>query len=118
MGNLTENFSRDEFACNCGCGRDTIDIKTMEILQAVRDHYGRSVVITSGYRCADWNRHVGGASNSQHLYGRAADFKVSSVAPKFVAGWIEVTFPSASIGRYPTFTHVDTRTGQPARWGD
>ena len=114
---LSRHFKRREFACSCGCGFDTIDAQTLEILDAVRGHFGRPVIVTSAARCPDHNRAVGGASNSQHLYGRAADIQVQDHPPMAVADFIEERFPHASLGRYLTFTHVDTRADGPARWG-
>lgn len=114
---LSPHFKRAEFACSCQCGFDTIDHATLEILEAVRSHFGQPVIVTSAARCPEYNARVGGASDSQHLYGRAADIKVRGVSPQDVADYIEGHHPSASVGRYQTFTHVDTRTGPAARWG-
>ena len=117
MNSLTPNFKRSEFACKCGCGFDTIDARTLEVLQAVREHFAVPVVVTSAARCPDHNRAVGGARNSQHVYGRAADIQVRDVEPAAVFDWIAQQYPAASLGHYATFTHVDTRTSGPARWG-
>ncbi|MCE8027526.1 DUF882 domain-containing protein [Halomonas daqingensis] len=117
MTRLSPHFVRAEFACKCGCGFDTVDIGTLEILEAVRTHFGQPVTITSGCRCANHNRRVGGASNSQHVFGRAADIQVRNVSPSQVADWVAANFPAASIGCYRTFTHIDTRSNGPARWG-
>lgn len=114
---FSRHFKRREFACSCGCGFDTIDSQTLEILEAVRTSFDAPVIVTSGARCPEYNRKVGGASSSQHLYGRAADIQVKGYSPATIADFIAETFPHASIGRYRTFTHVDTRTGGPARWG-
>ena len=108
-------FSRLEFACQCGCGFDTVDISTLSILEAVRDHFG-PVVVTSGCRCEEHNKRVGGSPNSQHKFARAADIKVSSTKPETVYGWVAENFPHASLGLYDTFVHVDTRVDGPARW--
>lgn len=113
---LSSHFARDEFACKCGCGFDTVDAGTLEILESVREHFQSPVTVTSGCRCPDYNRQVGGASQSQHKLGRAADIQVKGVDPVNVHDWIVETFPSVSVGRYSTFTHVDTRTDGPARW--
>jgi zinc D-Ala-D-Ala carboxypeptidase len=43
-------------------------------MQKVRDLLGHPVVISSGYRCPALNRAVGGARNSDHMRGLAADF--------------------------------------------
>lgn len=43
------------------------------VLQPIRDKYGKPIYINSGYRCPTLNRKVGGVSNSQHTLGKAAD---------------------------------------------
>ncbi len=48
------------------------------VLQPLRDRFG-PIRITSGYRCPEQNRAVGGASNSQHMRGEAADIHLPSV---------------------------------------
>ena len=50
-----------------------------KILQPVREKWGNPLLITSGYRCEQLNKIVGGVSTSQHLYGEAADLKVTAV---------------------------------------
>ncbi|MGP9500276.1 D-Ala-D-Ala carboxypeptidase family metallohydrolase [Halomonas sp. AOP43-D1-4] len=116
MPQVSQHFQRREFACRCGCGFDTVDSQTLAALEAIRTHFGQPVTVTSGCRCAAHNARVGGARNSQHTLGRAADIKVSNVAPAQVAAWAEVNLPHASVGRYSTFTHIDTRSTGPARW--
>jgi zinc D-Ala-D-Ala carboxypeptidase len=44
-------------------------------MQSVRDCLMQPVFISSGYRSPEVNRAVGGAQNSQHTQGQAADFK-------------------------------------------
>ena len=116
MGNLTKNLSRDEFACKCGCGLDTVDIKTVQAVQKIRDHYDRAVTITSGCRCKRHNKKVGGGQNSQHLVCRAADFTVMGIDPLIVQDWVKHNLFDVSMGAYDTFTHIDTRSGEAARW--
>jgi uncharacterized protein YcbK (DUF882 family) len=117
MGDLSNDFSRREFACKCGCGADTIDAGTLKVLQDLRYHFLQPVTVNSGHRCRTYNRKVGGAANSQHLTGRAADVTVMGIHPSHVADYFERTYPNMyGIGRYATFTHIDTRSGPPARW--
>lgn len=118
MGDLSPHFSRHEFACKDGCGFDTMDYATVQILEEVREHFGVPVTINSGCRCVSHNKAVGGASGSQHVYGRAVDIVVQGVAPSEVADWLErgPMVGRGGVGRYPSFTHVDSRTSGPARW--
>lgn len=44
-----------------------------EVLQPIRDAWGQPIIVTSGYRCQKLNRAIGGAINSDHVYGCAAD---------------------------------------------
>ena len=43
------------------------------VLEPLREHFNEPVIISSGYRCNELNRLVGGVRNSQHLTGEAAD---------------------------------------------
>ena len=52
---------------------DNIKRLCTEVLEPLRQHFGQPIVINSGYRCPALNRAVGGARNSYHLQGRAAD---------------------------------------------
>lgn len=45
------------------------------VLDPLREAYGKPIVVTSGYRCLALNKAVGGASNSQHMTGQAADIR-------------------------------------------
>lgn len=110
-------FQRVEFACSCGCGFDTVDSETLAVLEDVRAHFEAPVVVTSGCRCSAYNARIGGAEHSQHKLGRAADIQVKDVTPTRVQDYLINRYPGRyGIGRYDTFTHVDTRTGGPARW--
>ena len=118
MGDLTENFSRSEFACKCGCGFDDIALDTVYICQAVRDHFNRPVTITSGCRCIAQNANVGGAENSQHIAGTAADIVVKDVHAYDVYEYLDTNSVDLSVGglgKYNLFIHLDTR-GKRARW--
>ena len=114
---LSPHFRREEFACRCGCGTDTVDAALITVLEKIRSHFDAPIKVTSGIRCPDHNRAVGGASNSQHLYGKAADIQVKGVEPAAVAGYAEYLLGGCcGVGRYSSFTHVDVRP-DPARWG-
>ncbi len=108
-------FTRDELACNCQCGQDTVDYELGEVLDAIREYFNAKVVVTSGNRCKAYNTQIGGGVNSQHLYSKAADIKVSGVKPQDVADFAEELLTEGGIGRYNSFTHVDVRNRK-ARW--
>lgn len=111
------HFKESEFRCKCGCGEAVISTKLVGLLEAIRALAGhKPVIITSGYRCEQHNRAVGGAQNSQHLYGTAADIVIKGLAPGEIAKLAE-RCGADGIGVYPKmgFCHVDTR-GWSARW--
>lgn len=58
------------------------------VLYPLRKLVGHPVRITSGYRCADLNKAVGGATNSQHSTGEAADIEVAGQSNSAVFNWI------------------------------
>jgi len=117
----TEHFSVSELACPC-CGRnecvDALPV-AMEQFRAVVD---RAVVPDSGYRCEVHNAKVGGAKNSQHRLGNAADvvtnpamsphqmYQAALKVPAFAAGGLGVSLKPDG------YIHMDIRTGGPRRW--
>lgn len=114
--NLSTNFKVKEFACTDGSDPIFIDSDLVNVLQKIRTHFGKSVTITSAYRTPTKNKAVGGATYSQHLYGKAADIKVSGVTPKNVAKYAETILKNTGgIGIYSTFVHIDTRAAK-SRW--
>lgn len=108
---LTKNFAIYEFSChgNGCCSTVKIDSELAACLQKIRDHFGKPVHINSGYRCPKHNKAVGGATNSYHTTGQAADIVVEGVSPAEVAKYAE-SIGMLGIGQYSNFTHVDTRT--------
>ena len=113
---LSKNFTVSEFACKGSgcCSTVLIDDKLIEYVQKIRDHFGKSITITSGYRCPTHNSRVGGATGSRHAKGQAADIVVQGVAPRKVAQYAE-SIGIKGIGLYETskdghFVHIDTRT--------
>lgn len=112
---LSENFKVREFACHDGSDTVLIDTELVDILQAIRDAFGKPITINSAYRNAKYNKKIGGATNSQHVYGKAADIRVEGVPPFAVAAWMEQHIKSAgkhACGYYPIqlFCHVDSRS--------
>lgn len=120
---LSANFTVREFACRDGSDPVFIDTRLVQVLQSIRDYFGKPVVITSAYRTAAHNKAVGGAKYSQHCYGRAADIRVAGVTVEQLAAYAEKLLPdTGGIGRYPVrsgrptgWVHVDVRPNK-SRW--
>ncbi len=112
----TRNFNISEFRCKGSrtYPRGGIDANLLTRLEQLRYNLGdKSIVVNSGYRSPSHNKKVGGASNSQHIHGKAADIVVRGVKPSTVYNAADKLFNG--VGRYNTFTHVDTR-GYKARF--
>ena len=94
--------------------------ETLFLVDAVRRYYGKPVTITSAYRCPAYNKLCGGATQSWHMQGYAIDFVIKGISPKLVRNlllkWRQAGEFKGGLGRYSTFTHVDTR-GYNATWG-
>ena len=114
---ITPHFKVREFACSDGSDVVFVSTSLVDILEAIRVHFGRPVTITSGYRTVSYNASLNNSSKkSQHCNGLAADIKVAGVAPADVADYAETLLPgTGGIGRYSTFTHIDVRADK-ARW--
>lgn len=120
---LAPDFKVRELRCRDGSDTVMVDEVLTVVLQCIREHFGKPVTITSGYRTAAHNAAVGGAKSSQHLLGRAADIRVEGVSVEDVAAYAESLMPDwGGVGRYPVkagratgWVHVDTRA-EKARW--
>ena len=86
-------------------------MKLAYYLETVRSHFDNAtIVINSGYRPPSVNKAVGGASNSQHIYGAAADIVVSGISPRVVYKRLDSFHGSkGGLGNGKSFTHVDVR---------
>ena len=113
---LSTNFKSTEFDCkgkNC-CSETLIDAKLVNYLQNIRNHFGRAVNISSGYRCEANNKKVSESTTSQHVNGAAADIYINGVAPIEIAKYAE-KIGVLGIGLYDSdkdghFVHIDIRT--------
>ena len=103
---LSKNFRLDEFKCKCKqCDPQLLDDHLVELLQKLRDHFGRSVHVNSGYRCESHNVKVGGSPSSHHKRGMAADIRIQGITPEEVAQYAE-SIGIQRIGLYDNFVHI------------
>ena len=125
MGMISKNFSYREFEksataerldiCNVIIDvrvRNAIRALVINILQPLRDELGSPVHVSSGYRCPELNKQVGGVPESQHVRGEASDIYVmqpdgTRMPPVDVARLIDrLGLPYDQLIIYPTFVHV------------
>lgn len=137
-GYFSEHFSHNEFACKCsargygplcnGWGLEVgvaisgdqitrlMDPRLFLNLEDIRAHFGGAPIhVNSGFRCPGHNERQGGAKESQHLKGKAADIWSPVTKPYVIYEYCNEKFADCGVGRYPSFTHIDTR-GTAARW--
>ena len=114
---LSENFKSTEFDCKCKnseCNKTLIELNGVVCLQKARDILGKAIKITSGFRCKEHNKAVGGVSGSLHLKGTAFDL----ACPKGIS-LNDFAFVCEQAGfngvlRYDgqNFVHCDMRSGR------
>lgn len=73
---ISPHFALKEMACKDGSDKVLYSTGLMSMLEKLRAYGGFTVHINSGYRSPSYNRKIGGASKSQHIYGTAADIIV------------------------------------------
>jgi zinc D-Ala-D-Ala carboxypeptidase len=98
--NLSANFTlkeltRSDTATRLGLDNnpnnealENLKLLCEKVLQPVRDHFGKSVTVNSGYRSPESNAAVGGSKTSDHCKGMAADIEIVGIANADLAQWI------------------------------
>lgn len=104
-----KNFRIQEFVCRCGCKmpaevRQNIEALVANVLDPLREAYGKPIYVNSGHRCEAYNRKVGGVPRSQHIVGEAADIHCDDNAKLAKLIVQQGRFDQLII--YPTFLHV------------
>lgn len=120
MGNLTTNFSRQEFMCKCGCGLASISSELVSKLQTMRTACGFPFTITSGCRCAKHNKNVGGKIDSAHLPDtngvcHAVDIAYSTANDLYsmIMAAQQAGIKRIGINFAKRFIHIDNDSGKP-----
>ena len=125
MAMLSKNFDLREFTSLTNIPDYVFEnLKGMAIdLEVIRAHFGgKPLVINSGYRTKEHNARIGGVPNSQHIHGRAVDFRIPGVTDWDLYNGVEQLIDQGKItqgglGLYAGRIHYDTR-GTRARWID
>lgn len=114
---ISAHFGVWEFKCRDNSRVIVLSKALVGLLEKVRGHFKRPVVIHSGYRTVQYNSQLPNSSpKSQHTLGKAADIRVTGVPPAVVYDYLNQLYPNShGIGIYNTFVHVDVREKK-SRW--
>ena len=104
---ISKNFTVEEFTYSRKAIENGIDNMPL------RDRLGEPIAITSGYRCPEVNRLVGGVVNSQHTRGEAADCYAACGPERLLEVLIDsgLPFDQAIVYRKKKFLHLSYKNG-------
>lgn len=125
------HFKKEEFGCPCAVCKKTypekFELNLLEVvdrLERIRRLAGTGIQVTSGFRCEDHNKEIGGAPLSLHLKGQAGDIKMLGYKGETMRGFFEAAIRLKVIkdggmgtyNKFPDLLHYDT--GPIRRWRD
>lgn len=131
-----KHFSEKEFWCRCSqCQKgdaemgippggmiggvpENVKALVENVLDPLREKYGKPIKVNSGYRCPKHNLAVGGATQSQHMKGEAADIAPMSGDTSELERMVEIIKQNGKWDQmivYPTFVHVSWKRFGPNR---
>lgn len=121
MGDLTKNFSIEEFKCFCGCGTFNVDEDFLHKLQNARTMARIPFHINSGCRCGTHNKLVGGKPTSGHLASDglqccAADIACYDVCARYLILDAAIISGLNRIGIGKNFLHLGLKGSEKAIW--
>ncbi|MGX9177685.1 YcbK family protein [Mesorhizobium sp. BHbdii] len=88
----------------------------VRVLKTIEGHYGKKMIVTSGYRDPARNRRANGAKNSLHMYCAAADIQVPGVSKAQLAGYIRSMPGRGGVGTYCHTESVHIDVGPERDW--
>jgi uncharacterized protein YcbK (DUF882 family) len=100
---------------------DSVDVACLKpslvrVLKTVEQHYGRKIIVTSGYRSPSHNRRARGAKNSLHMYCAAADIQVPGVDKWELASYFRTMPGRGGVGTYCHTESVHIDVGPERDW--
>lgn len=108
-------FKNTDFErCTPACSIDSMDASFLCTLDKLRERLGKPIILTSAYRTKFYEKSKGRSGTSSHCKGLAVDIRCdSSLYRHLLISAILDVIPSARIGIYPTFVHLDVDTDKP-----
>ena len=88
----------------------------VRVLKQMERHYGKAMVVTSGYRSPTRNRRARGAKNSLHMYCAAADVQIPGVGKWELANYARSMAGRGGIGTYCHTNSVHVDVGPERDW--
>ena len=112
----SEHFAADELKCR-HCGVNMCRQELLTALEDLRALVGRPIHVNDAYRCPVHNAAVGGAPNSEHMLGLAADIRIEGMTPAemYKVARQVPAFKGIGVAEHQNYIHVDVRAAE-ARW--
>lgn len=118
---LSPHFNISEFRCKCGKEHETLN--SQELVEKLEKLFTAlkcsKIIVTSGYRCEQHDKNVGGSGSGQHTLGKAADICCFGQDGQPISSKVvcckaqDIGFTGiANITAAYQYTHVDVRTGK------
>ena len=100
---------------------DSVDVGCLKpglvkVLRQIEGHFGRKVVVTSGYRSPSYNKRVRGAKRSQHMFCAAADIQVAGITKFEIANYVRSLPGRGGVGTYCHTESVHVDIGPERDW--
>lgn len=107
-------FKIAEYDCQCknakckGKGVE-LDAKLLKIMDSLREKLGAPLRVTSGWRCPDHNKAIGGALNSTHMTGKGVDIACDNLEELYKLCLVQAGLTGIGDGRPKGFVHIDVK---------
>jgi len=124
---VSDNFTKNDFTCNCGCGTFIPAPSLVRTIQILRNWFCMPIIVHCTVRCHKHNVAIGGVDESRHLpkYFEkdegAIDFHVRGMSIRKLHQelkqlWKDKCILKGGLGLYSWGAHIDTSSYR--RWGE
>lgn len=92
--------------------------RLMALMSRVHQHYGKKLIIESGFRSRKYNASVSGAKNSAHMRCNAVDFEIAGVSKQALAKYLRSMSGVGGVGTYckSNPVHMDIERRRDWNW--